>query len=63
MLQSQIMMQSHQPTNASQLPGNKVSNFIEQLRISLQRPYVWEKCRDLNKLLSCVLSLPSSGQM
>jgi hypothetical protein len=53
----QMTRQAAQPSsqNSSQLGGNKQSSFLDHLRISLQRPTLWERCRDLTKLITCAL--------
>jgi len=53
----QMIGQAVQPTsqNTSQLGGNKQSSFLEHIRISLQRPTLSERCRELTKLITCAL--------
>ena len=48
------------PQNAIQTAANKQATFVDQLRICLQRPTVWEKCRDLTKLLTHSLPSPAN---
>ena len=53
----QLSRQATQPSsqNTSQLGGNKQSTFLEHIRVSIQRPTLSEKCRDLTKLIICAI--------
>ena len=56
MLQQRLPVQTVQSSQpALQSAGNRQASFLEQLRLCLQRPTIWEKCRDLTKVLTQAL--------
>ena len=56
MLQQRLPVQTVQSSqSALQSASNRQASFLEQLRLCLQRPTIWEKCRDLTKILTQAL--------